>query len=155
MHFTTFLALALAAAGVGDPSHAAGEARAPVTATSGNASVTITLTGMEVPKGRIMVALYDSKQAFEGGSPVRVTPIAVAGSADVSSTIEGLVPGTYAVKAFHDIDGDGKMGKNPFGIPTEPFAFSNDAKGERGPASWESAAFNVAGGTNAQRISIR
>jgi uncharacterized protein (DUF2141 family) len=154
MHFTTFLALTLAAAGIGSPSHAADTARAPA-ANSGAASVTITLTGMEVPKGRIMVALYDSKEAFEGGSPVRVTPVPVADTADVSSVIEGLVPGAYAVKAFHDVDGDGKMAKNPFGIPIEPFAFSNDAKGERGPASWESAAFAVAGGTNAHRITIR
>ncbi|MDB5670310.1 MAG: hypothetical protein JWO25_1269 [Alphaproteobacteria bacterium] len=160
MKSTPLLALAIAAAALAAPFNAVSAAPAPAAAppsavTPAAASVTITFAGIELPQGRIMVALYDGKQAYEGGSPVRVAPVAVSGTGEVSATIEGLAPGAYAVKAFHDVDGDGKLGKNPFGIPTEPYAFSNDAKGERGPASWEAASFALAAGANAQRITLR
>ena len=66
---------------------------------------------------------------------------------------EDLPTGTYAMKAFHDVDGDGEMATNPFGMPTEPFAFSNNAVGNMGPAGWDRAQF-VASGDVAQTIDL-
>jgi uncharacterized protein (DUF2141 family) len=45
------------------------------------------------------------------------------------------------------VDGDGRMGTNPFGMPTEPYAASNNARGEMGPPAWSDAAFEVSGET--------
>jgi len=83
---------------------------------------------------------------------VRVARIDVAGG-QRSATV-ALPAGDYAIKAFHDVDGDGQMGKNPFGMPTEPFAFSNNAVGNMGPAQWGQARFTVSGAT-AQTLSLR
>ena len=58
------------------------------------------------------------------------------------------------MRAFHDVNGDGRMNTNPFGMPTEPFAFSNNARGNMGPASWDRAEFAAAGAV-AQTIVIR
>jgi uncharacterized protein (DUF2141 family) len=71
-----------------------------------------------------------------------------------SATFADLPAGDYAIKAFHDIDGNGRMTTNPFGRPIEPFAFSNNAVGNMGPARWDSARFAVRGKT-AQTITIR
>ena len=60
-----------------------------------------------------------------------------------------------AIKAFHDIDGNGQMGVNPFGQPVEPFAFSNDAPANMGPASWSAAAFDLADAGAVQTIVIK
>jgi uncharacterized protein (DUF2141 family) len=49
------------------------------------------------------------------------------------------------MRAFHDVDGDARMNVNPFGIPTEPYAFSNNAVGNMGPASWDRARVTVSG----------
>jgi uncharacterized protein (DUF2141 family) len=51
--------------------------------------------------------------------------------------------GTYAIRAFHDQDNDGELTKNPFGLPTEPFAFSNGAKAHYGPPTFEKAAISI------------
>jgi uncharacterized protein (DUF2141 family) len=111
----------------------------------------VAFTGIEVQKGAIMMGVYGSEDAYNKGVSMNGARI-VADKADVAAMIEGLPAGRYAIKAFHDIDGDGKMSSNPFGMPTEPFAFSNDAKGAMGPATWADAAFDVkAGGT---KISI-
>lgn len=97
------------------------------------------------PTGSVMVALFDSQAAYDGeGGPVRVARLEVSGET-VQAVFEGLPAGDYAMKAFHDVDGDGEMDANPFGMPTEPFAFSNNAIGNMGPAGWDRASFEAAG----------
>jgi len=61
-----------------------------------------------------------------------------------SSTMqfEFLLPeGKYAVVIVQDEDKNGELNKNFIGYPTEPYAFSNNAKGSLGPASFEDASF--------------
>lgn len=95
--------------------------------------------------GDVMVAVFDSQAAYDAGRSMRAVRIDVAGGAR-AATVD-LPAGAYAIKAFHDVDGDGQMNKNPFGMPTEPYAFSNNAKGNMGPAPWGEARFAVAGAT--------
>ncbi len=118
------------------------------------AKLEVAFTGIETPKGAIMMVLFDSEATFNGGKPVRVAMVP-ADKADAKTLIEGLPAGRYAIKSFHDIDGDQKMSTNPFGMPTEPFAFSNNAKGNMGPASWADAAFDVKAGANTHSITIQ
>jgi uncharacterized protein (DUF2141 family) len=149
--FTAVAALPLGgcAVSIGDTAEIA-RAPAPVAA-----SLTIRFQGIEAPTGQIMLSMFDSQSAHdENGAPVRVAAVPVAGGSAVVQ-FEGLVPGDYAVKAFHDVDGDGKMGTNPFGMPLEPFAFSNDAKAEAGPAKWAAARFPVVAGANTIAITIK
>ncbi len=105
-------------------------------------------------QGTIRLALFDSVEAYAGqGQPVRVAEI----KGDAASTglaFEGLPAGEYAAKIYHDLNDNGRMDVNPFGMPTEPFAFSNNAVGNMGPANWERARFSVSGDT-AQSIVLR
>lgn len=116
-------------------------------------SVTVTFTGIQTPSGSIMVGLYDSEGGFAAGKMVQGARIEVTGS-EATAVIAGLKPGQYGIKAYHDIDGDGRMGTNPFGMPTEPYAASNNARGDMGPPAWSDAAFEVVAGDNAQTITI-
>jgi uncharacterized protein (DUF2141 family) len=125
-----------------------------VYAAGAPAKLEVAFTGIEVQKGAVMFGVYDSEDAYNKGVSMNGARV-VADKADVAAMIEGLPAGRYAIKAFHDIDGDGKMGSNPFGMPTEPFAFSNNAKGAMGPASWADAAFDVKAGTTKISISIK
>ena len=76
-------------------------------------------------------------------------------AADTATTTFELPAGAYGIKLFHDVDGDGKMGTNPFGMPTEPFAFSNNAPAQFGPAKWDAAKFDVAAPAATQTISLQ
>lgn len=129
---------------------------APAAATvPANAQVTVVFTGITTPTGAVLLSVYDSQAAFDGGGkPVRAAMVPATGTS-VETALAGLPAGRYAIKAFHDIDGDMKMAVNPFGMPTEPFAFSNDAVGNRGPAKWADAAFTVTAGANRHTITIR
>lgn len=103
--------------------------------------LTVNVEGIAQAKGTIMMGLFD-EATYNGDGAVTGANLKVEG-ASVTATFEGLVPGEYAVRLYHDINDDGEMNTNPFGIPTEPYAFSNDAKGRFGPAKWEAAKFIV------------
>jgi uncharacterized protein (DUF2141 family) len=127
---------------------------AQANATAEAATLTISFTDIEAPNGRIMLGLFEGADGYNGGKPVRGAAIEVSGTT-ASTVITGLAPGQYGAKLFHDVNGNGKMDTNPFGMPIEPFAFSNSAKGNMGPATWDAAAFEVKSGSNAHTISFK
>ncbi|HXU73508.1 MAG TPA: DUF2141 domain-containing protein [Polyangia bacterium] len=50
-------------------------------------------------------------------------------------------PGTYAVFAFHDENGNGALERSFLGVPKEGVALSNDARGHLGPPKFKDARF--------------
>lgn len=125
---------------------------APAFARPGDAVITLTFD-TAASTGNVMVSLFGSEAAYGGhGAPVGQAMVNVAAG---QHTATFTVPaGEYAVKSFHDVDGDGKMNTNPFGMPTEPYAFSNNARGNMGPATWSQTHFTASGAT-AQTISLK
>ncbi|HEV7353126.1 MAG TPA: DUF2141 domain-containing protein [Brevundimonas sp.] len=114
------------------------------TATAAAASGRLTLTlDLGADTGRVMIALFDSEAAYGGGDPVR--QLMVEASGPRVAVFDDLPPGRYAARLFHDVNGDGRMNTNPFGLPVEPYAFSNNAVGNMGPASWDRAVVEVDG----------
>ena len=103
--------------------------------------LTVNVEGIADAKGTIMLGLFD-EATYNGDGAVNGASLKVEGDS-VSVTFDGLTPGEYAVRLYHDINDDGEMNTNPFGMPTEPFAFSNDARGRFGPAKWDAAKFSV------------
>ena len=127
---------------------------APALAQSADDSKIVLTFETGARTGMVMVALFDSAGGFDGRSGRPVASTAVSASGRVVATFDHLPAGDYAVKAFHDVNGDGEMNTNPFGMPVEPYAFSNNAVGNMGPARWDAAHFAVSGET-VQTISIR
>ena len=125
---------------------------APAFAQTGDATITLTFDTAG-STGNVMVSLFSSEAAYGGhGAPIGQAMVNVAAG---QHTATFTVPaGDYAVKSFHDVDGDGKMNTNPFGMPTEPYAFSNNARGNMGPATWAQTHFAASGAT-AQTISLK
>lgn len=103
--------------------------------------LTVNVEGIAQAKGKINLGLFDAA-TYDGNGAVNGAILTVEGDS-VTTVFEGLAPGEYAIKLYHDVNDDGEMNTNPFGMPTEPFAFSNDAKGRFGPAKWEAAKFTV------------
>lgn len=123
-------------------------------AASDEASLTVQVEGLETPQGAVMMALFDAPDAWDGGEAVAGQRVAVDGS---SVTVEfGALPaGDYAIRMYHDVDGDGELDMNLMGIPSEPFGFSNNARGRFGPASWDDAVFTLAPGENTHALDLR
>ena len=135
------------------PAFAAPAFAAPAFGAPAPAAITLNVD-TAAHTGKVMVVLFDSEAAYAGGAaPVAHAMIDVA-AGQTQATFTDLPEGDYAAKMFHDVDGDGKMNTNPFGMPTEPYAFSNNAHGNMGPATWAQAHFTASGPVT-QTISLR
>ena len=122
---------------------------APVALAS---DLTVNVEGIADAKGTIMIGLFD-EATINGDGVVNGANLKVEGDR-VTVTFDNLTPGEYAVRLYHDLNDDGEMNTNPFGMPTEPFAFSNDARGRFGPAKWEAAKFSVSANGTTHTITM-
>lgn len=124
-------------------------------ARSEDGSLTVAFNGVTRREGVVLVALFDSKTAYDANTgPVRTLTMPAEGG-DFAVTLAGLAPGLYAVKSFHDRDANGRMNFNPLGMPLEPYGFSNNARAPFGPPPWRRAALEVRPGGNLQTIRLR
>ena len=97
-------------------------------------------------QGQVRVALEKNAKDFDSGSfdtPKYLSRVEEAKGESVSVTFPAVPYGTYAIKAFQDLDGDGKLKTGFMGAPEEPWGFSNDATGFMGPADFSDAKFEL------------
>jgi uncharacterized protein (DUF2141 family) len=121
------------------------------------ADLRVEISGVEEAKGKMMIALFDSEANFDADDDeeASIAAQAVDAKMPVTETVfTGLEPGPYALKIFHDVDGDGEIDTNFFGIPSEPWAFSNNASGTMGPPGWDDAAFDLTADGVTQSIEL-
>tara|TARA_R110000796_G_scaffold80435_2_gene178119 strand:- start:1347 stop:1769 length:423 start_codon:yes stop_codon:yes gene_type:complete len=105
------------------------------------ADLTLQIQGLDAPSGTLHVALFD-EAGWSDNAAIESAIVEIDDDAP-EIVFEGLAPGTYGVKLFQDLDGDGKLGRGPIGIPREPYGFSNDAPVRFGPPSFARAGFDL------------
>lgn len=118
------------------------------------APLAVTVSGFRSVSGTLLMGVYADEAAWNGGESVRHAQVEVDGD-EVTVMFDDLAPGTYGLKMYQDLDGDNELDTSGMGIPTEPYGFSNNARGMFGPASWSDASFTVVVGENSQVITIR
>lgn len=121
---------------------------------SGDAVLTLTITDIKNTRGIMSVGLYNSENSYNQDGRIAGILAEVSGDKVVIS-YDGLPEGDYAIKLYHDVDSNGKMNTNLFGIPSEPYAFSNNAKGKMGPAPWVKSKFQIVASSNTHEISMK
>lgn len=124
-------------------------------AVAQDAGLTITATSAKGDVGRVVAALFADEAAYRATKgPVRTAEIPLSGGA---ARIEwrDLPPGRYAAVLYHDVNADGRLNTLPVGLPTEPYAFSNNARGRFGPPAWKAASFQVQPGANTQAVQLK
>ncbi len=116
------------------------------------ATLEVAISGLASAEGRVLVAVYDSAESWMK-KPLRAVAGVPGADGKLVLRIENLPDGDYAFNLLHDVNGNNKMDFNALGIPTEPYAFSNNASGSFGPPKFEAARFSVKGDTQ-QRIDL-
>jgi len=118
------------------------------------ADLSLTFKVHQSQKGALMVAIFDTETAYTGdGQAVRQLKLDIA-SDTLAVVVPGLAPGRYGIKLFHDLNGTGKLTFNMFGIPTEPVAFSNNARINMRAPTWAEVSFELPDAGVAQTIDI-
>ena len=108
-----------------------------------SADLEVQVSGVRSDQGDIRLALYDDAGSYlKKGRGLHVRVIRAA-QGSVSSLFKDLPVGTFALGIYHDENRNGELEKNLFGIPTEGYGFSNNAKTVFGSPSFSDAAFIV------------
>lgn len=104
-------------------------------------TLTIDVTVTKHHKGAIFLALYDKEESYmhesykSGHSEVK--------DGKVSFVFKDVEKGDYAFSLFHDLNSNKKLDTNFFGIPKEPYGFSNEKKGRFGPPKFKDVKFHL------------
>lgn len=75
----------------------------------------------------IRVAIFEKSKDFPD-HPFRTVSIPTEDTDLQSINIEGLKAGSYIIAVYQDLDLNEKLNKNWFGLPVEPYGFSNNIK---------------------------
>ena len=93
-----------------------------------------------------MLSVVNEAAFNEKGEPAAQAILQPINNEVVFST-DSLPAGVYAVRVMHDVNGNGDLDSNLIGMPTEPFGFSNNARGNFGPPTFSDTKFTVNGDT--------
>jgi len=119
---------------------------------NGTADLLIHITGFESAEGVAKVALVNSQQNYDSEEPPFMGFDFKIINKEVRQTI--TVPlGEYAIKVYHDENTNDEMDTLMFGIPSEKYGFSNNARGTFGPPAFDDAKFAVTAAE--QKIEIK
>lgn len=131
------------------------------------AELRLTIEGIRSPNGTILIGLYDSAETFDRAielsdkegflnDPMRAAGAALKANTELESGVVflNLDPGWYGIIVFQDENGNGRLDKNAWGVPTEPYGFSNDAYGFLGPPTFADAALWLDGSDKAVTVSL-
>ncbi len=106
---------------------------------SETSSVLITILGFENSSGVAKVAIFNSKENWEVKNHYQGHNVKIIDNRAVKNLVLRL--GEYAIKVFHDENGNDELDTRMFGIPKERYGFSNNAKGSFGPPEYKDAVF--------------
>lgn len=120
------------------------------------AQLTLHIDNIRHDGGQILLAVHaseadwrDDKDFSTPVSPPARKLLLKAVPPQVKTTVTDLPPGRYAVAVFHDENGDGKLNRQIYpllGMPSEPYALSNDAWSWFSMGAFADAAFDLAPG---------
>ena len=118
-------------------------------------TVVVNVVGVGEQSGTVVALLFESNDGF----PAKPAKACQRASSKVAGNVVTLrfadVPlGTYAVTVYHDVNDNQKLDTNWIGIPKEPVAISNNAKGRLGPPKWKDAKFELREATKELTVSL-
>jgi uncharacterized protein (DUF2141 family) len=114
------------------------------------ATVVVVFKGIAGADGSVRGALCD-KDTFKKACAHKAS----ASAAEPRLVFEGIAPGKYAFKGFHDQNDNKKLDTNFAGFPKEGFALSRDARATLGMPAFDDAAFDVKEGSNEITVTLK
>ena len=115
----------------------------PVTLPAATSSVTVVVSALASTESTIKMNFYNSSEGFlKRGQEVYQRTVRPEGKTSVTVPIE-LPQGEWAVALTQDLNNNDKLDKNFIGIPTEPYAFSNNVHPALRPPNFEECKFRV------------
>lgn len=117
---------------------------------------TVILNGGEVKGKQVFVALHNREEGFPKNGKLYIGKTGEVNNEGTATVhFENLPAGVYAIAAFLDENGNGKLDTNIFGIPTEKYGFSNNVRPMMRAATFKEASFTVTNKNNVITIKLK
>lgn len=105
--------------------------------------LTIIVSNIDHIGGTLEIGLFNRGERFlESGQAYKAVSVEVKNSTE-SVVIKDLPMGTYAISLYHDKNSNGECDRNFFGIPKEPYAFSNNFRPKFSPPTFDDCKFEL------------
>jgi uncharacterized protein (DUF2141 family) len=128
---------------------------ASVTATSLEATLDLSVTGLRNNKGQVMVCMTANPKAFpDCRNDANAHKRLVAAANAKTIRFAGVARGTYAISLVHDENSNGKLDTSVM-IPREGFGFSRNPTITFGPPKFKSAAFTLDNADASQSVKMK
>jgi uncharacterized protein (DUF2141 family) len=113
---------------------------------------TIELSNVRPNQGTVFIAAYGSA---EGYNKAALLSVMLKANARDKATLSlcSLDAEEVAVSVYQDLNSNGKLDSNPFGMPSEPYGASGKAS-NFGPPTWDATKVSLRG-TDPVRINIK
>ena len=108
-------------------------------------TITVVIENIERDQGKIMLQFLSGEAEFEGERDATGRFIVRAQTGAMRISTSNLPAGDYAIRVLHDVNDNDELDTNYIGLPTEPYAFSNNATGNFGPPNWDDVMFTLSG----------
>lgn len=106
-------------------------------------SLKVDVQNIQLQQGSIHIGLYRACADFPNCEPIELIVVNAKGkSVQAAFSVE---PGEYAVAVYHDENGNGQMDKRAFGLPKEPYGFSNNFRPRFSAPKFSDCRFRVGG----------
>lgn len=119
------------------------------------ARIIATIDGLHSAQGNVFIGLYASPNKFLHGNQCDAFKKVRASTGPITVAFDNLPPGTYALGAYHDENGNDHLDTGPFGLPVEGYALSNGIRAVLSKPEFYQAAFTVGGGDKPIALHIR
>ncbi len=120
-------------------------------AQNGN-SLEVQIKNIELLEGQIYLSITNDSTKFPGGEvEEKFRKIIEVKSHEMTMRFQNLPDGEYAMSVIQDLNNNQELDTKKFGIPAEPFAFSNAALRKFGPPFFKQAKFVIEGGKEHQQ----
>lgn len=117
--------------------------------------VIIRITGLKPQPANVLIAIFDSAEAFPKPELRKHTEVVAATETTLEHTLLLEQNKPLAIAVIQDLDGNRGLTRNIFGIPTEPYGFSNNARGLTGPPDFQKVMFIVDQNSGPIEIEVR
>jgi uncharacterized protein (DUF2141 family) len=119
---------------------------------AGDSNVIEFRTRAKSDAGLVVCALFDRSGWLK--VPIKPAWAKIKDGRAVCS-FKAVRPGTYGISAYHDENKNGKLDTNVFGMPTEDYGASRDARGTFTAPAFDDAKFEYKGGKLAMSAQLK
>ena len=108
-------------------------------ANADNLSARLKVSGVRPGQGPVRVAVFSEGSDFPNHEKAATTLTLPSKANLTEGSVDALPSGKFALAVYQDLNNDGKLNRSNFGLPMEPYGFSNNARGQFGPPSFQAA----------------